>query len=65
MNILTLHDINGMADTDALIVPVDEARANFLLWLNDPGSADEWPWREPVGDDEAEEYPDNDDQIPF
>ena len=35
---LSLHDINGMSDS-----------TEYLLWLNDPGSADEWPYREPVG----------------
>lgn len=54
--ILSLHDIDGMGDTitdDHLVVGVDEARMNFLFWLNDPGSADEWPYREPVVGEDA------------
>ena len=72
--ILSLHDLRNAfnATPDYLPEPAVESlsdvrqwdldQASYHAWLNAPGSADEWPWAEPVG---REDDPFNDDQIPW
>lgn len=65
--ILSLHDLrHALYDTPvtvslSLVTQADLDRAAYTAWLNDPGSADEWPYREPVGGEDA--TPEDDDTM--
>lgn len=61
--VIDLHDIDGMGYWIALAMQVEsnlQRHADYLCWLNDPGSADEWPYREPVGTPEDQSWPHGD-----